>query len=430
MVILEPLLYYKFNTKNLENIEFQYIDCVFEKEIIKCDKPYEAFINGYATVIKINNQVRLYYRAGNIKGSDKMTNRQLQRQLGVFLRDYEVLCVAISKDGINFTKPNMGMVKYDKKIKGKNNIIRKDYFCHNFFANYDYNLKKFIGISGLKSHNNGIFVFESKDGYNWDQKNKILNDNHLLGGWRHPNHFDTLSVLLYNPILKKYYCYTRHNSDTSPSRRVQVAESTDLIKFSKCKLVKMSELGEKKDIYIPGIFLYPGTNYFLAHTCSHDNRTKNKINLLMISKDGMNFELVKEEITKSVKGSILPVYGIIEINNKFLIYVLDNEGRNINSYLCYSFKKDRIGCLYAKEMGTFRTKNIKIKSFFINFETEDDGSIDIEMYNKENELIERIENIKGDEMNKNIEFQNIKDDEIYIKFILKKAKMYSYSYNQ
>ena len=63
----------------------------------------------------------------------------------------------------------------------------------------------------------------------------------------------------------------------------------------------------------------------------------------------------------------------------------------------------------------------------INYETEEDGSIDIEMYNKENELIERIENIKGDEMSRKIEFQSIIDDEIYFKFIMKKARIYSYT---
>lgn len=429
MKIIEPLLYYKYNTKNIKDLQFEYIESKFEKKIFGVDKPYEGFLNAYSCIFKKDNQIRLYYRAGNIKDSDKMSWDELTKLLGEFLKDYEYLCVAVSNDGLNFVKPDMRKVKYDKEIKAHNNIIRKDYFCHNFFVNYDENLKKYIGISGLKSHNDGIFLFESNDGYKWEKKNKILDDNNLVDGWRHPNHFDTLSVLVYNNEFKKYYCYTRHNANNKPSRQIQVAESNDLKTFSKCRLVRMSEFGDNNEIYLPGVMIYPGTNYFIANTCSHDIKTIDKVSLMMISNDGINFELICDKIFKGTKGSEIPVYGMIEMNDKFYMYVLENHYTNKNSFLCYSYEKDRIGCLRGS--GSFNTKLIKIidGEIELNFETIGDGFIDLEVYNMENNLIEKIENIRGNEINKNIKFQN-NDKEIYMKFILNNSKIYCYSYNQ
>ena len=433
MLILEPLLYYKFNTRDLNNVNFEYIDCKFEKVVMTCDKPYDSFINGYGNIVKVKNEARMYYRSGTFDGCKKMTDQQLIKLLGSFLKDYECLCLAFSSDGLNFQKLDMKMCRYEGTPKGRNNVIRRDHFCHNFYVNYDHNLNKYIGIAGLKSHNDGIFLFESKNGIKWEQKHKILDDKNLLGGWRHPNHFDTLSVLVYNPEFRKYYLYTRHNSGTHPSRRVQVAESSDLVRFSKCREVRMSELGDSREIYIPGVMIYPGTSYFMAHTCSLSLVCRDKINMLMTSRDGINFDLVKEGVVSNRRGSILPVSGMIEMNDKFYIYVIENEGKNDNAFLCFSYTKNRIGCLSAWEIGSFLTNNIVLsdKYLIINYETMEDGYVELEVYSVNGELLYRLGDIRGNDIERRIDIHNVHgNQEIYLKFIMRKAKIYSYSYNK
>src|ERR1041385_598692 len=62
---------------------------------LKFDAPWEGAFCGYPTVIKDGDIYRLYYRALPAAGGDGTTN--------------ESTCYAESRDGITWTKPNLGL---------------------------------------------------------------------------------------------------------------------------------------------------------------------------------------------------------------------------------------------------------------------------------------------------------------------------------
>ena len=68
-----------------------------------CDQPWEGVHNGYASIVKVGDTYRLYYRAwgqnGLVYKDEKAVNKS-------------VICLAESKDGITFKKPDLN--KYDE----------------------------------------------------------------------------------------------------------------------------------------------------------------------------------------------------------------------------------------------------------------------------------------------------------------------------
>lgn len=412
---VEPLLYYKYNTRDLENIDFKYIDCQFEKVVIRNELEYEGFINAYYSLVRVGRCIRMYYRSGNIKEYEK----RIMEVRDSKIRKTMSLCVAESNDGLNFSKPKLN-------VHTKNtNILMKGPFCHNFFVYFDSLKNKYVGLSGTKKDTDHLFLFESKNGYNWEQKN-FIPEERMLPNWTHPNHWDSLNVLFYNPYESRYYCYLRHNSDKNPSRKVQLCYSRDLIKFKKCIPVYMSEYEDKNEVYIPGVMMYPGTSYFISFTSGLNVETFYKYGILMISRDGIKFDLIKENMYPGIKDSSLPVYGIIDLHGKYYVYVQNKLIDKNSEIICYSYIKDRIACLSTEGEGSFCSKSIVIRNhFYVNYECMDDGYIILELYDNQNNLIETSEKLVGNEMYKNVVF-NKRGERIYIKFKLFKAKVYSY----
>ena len=91
------------------------------------DKPWEGAFCGYVTVIKDGEKYRMYYRGLPVSGKDG-TNT-------------EVTCYAESDDGMNFTKPNIGI--YEVNGTKDNNVVLSGFApcSHNFCPFLDGNIE-------------------------------------------------------------------------------------------------------------------------------------------------------------------------------------------------------------------------------------------------------------------------------------------------
>lgn len=422
------MLYYKYNTLELINVNFCFDYPKFEKNVIFCDKEYEGSLNGYYNIIKDNNNFKMYYRAGdhNVWYTENNIKRNYASEL---LKKHQYLCVAESTDGLNFYKPNLELYEY--KGNKKNNILFKNYFCHNFCVNYFETNNKYVGITGSKFDVNGLFLFESTDGYNWENKNKIISEDKLIPKWSHSNHFDSLNYIMYIPKTNKYHLYIRHNDANYPNRKVQVSISNDLNNFGKCELVNINN--NDKEIYATGFELYPNnSNYYIGLITLHDQLTFNKYCSLVISIDSLNWELIIDNIFKDIQINHFLVKGFLYLD-KFYLYCLENFDYENNKIKCYSFKKDRIGYLFSEEIGSFQTKILILKNtdIYINYETELEGYIKIELYDSNNNLILDSNNMSGNyEFSKIIWNKNIQLNKgnFYLKFTLNKSKIFSFYY--
>ena len=427
---LEPLIFNLYNTKEHNNIQFEFSEFTFEKDVLNFDKEYDGDINDYYSLIKNDNKIKMYYRAGNLQ------NRDVSNMKHEECTKYQVTCYAESEDGINFNKPNLQIINYNNDIN--NNIILKENYSHNFCPYYDEKNKNYLALVGTKFDTDGLLLLKSSDGLIWNEKTKILDTNHIRDGWKHSNHFDSLNCLLYNPIEDIYNIYVRDNQIKYPFRRIQLSKSKNLIDFDNCIEVNINFNNlPKRCIYHPGIFIYPKNNYFISLTAfstNDDLSCKEKSTTIMISKDGINFELLKYNLFNLNSYQIIANRFVL-LNDKFYFYINCRENIHSLSILkCYSVLKDRIAFLKSDSLGTFQSKDIRLNSLdiFINFKTKNNGFIILELYNLNNELVTKSNNIIGDDIRRKVIWVNeeniILNKQYYFKFLLDKAIIYSFSY--
>ncbi|MBM81851.1 MAG: hypothetical protein CMJ78_14850 [Planctomycetaceae bacterium] len=148
---------------SLKNARRQLHHPVAQDIAIVHDAEWEGAGSGYHSILHDGDVYRMYYR-GSALGVE---NGRLR--LGK-----EVYCYAESRDGINFTKPNLGMHEY--KGSKDNNIIWTGVGTHNFAPFIDARSdcppeSRFKALGGLAKEG-GLFAFQSPDGMHWSLMSK------------------------------------------------------------------------------------------------------------------------------------------------------------------------------------------------------------------------------------------------------------------
>jgi hypothetical protein len=157
---------------------------------LRFDKPWEGRFCGYATIIHDGPLYRFYYRglpSGNADGSNA-----------------EVTCVAESKDGISWTKPELGL--FEVQGTKANNVILAGMapFSHNFCLMLDTSKgvpkgERYKALAGTGS--SGLAAFVSEDGLRW----KKLRDKAVFT----KGAFDSQNVPFWSEHEQSYLCYFR-----------------------------------------------------------------------------------------------------------------------------------------------------------------------------------------------------------------------------
>lgn len=187
--------------------------------VLATDAPWEGISSAYFSVVQDGKLVRLYYRGSGV-GSD--------------LSEEQVTCVAESHDGIHFTRPKLGIV--EAAGTKDNNIIWKGIESHNFAPFLDKNPackpeERYKALAGISHAGRnwqegdvaaGLFAFASPDGLHWK---KIRKEPVLTKGA-----FDSLNLAFWNPINKRYECYSRIFANGV--RAIQSSHSADFMNWS------------------------------------------------------------------------------------------------------------------------------------------------------------------------------------------------------
>jgi hypothetical protein len=162
--------------------------------VLSFDKEWEGPFSGYCTVIKDQDKYRLYYRGLPKSGPDGS--------------DGETTCYAESIDGINWTKPSLGIHKVNETKE--NNVILADDspFSHNFSPFLDANPKakrkeRYKALAGTKK--SGLVAFASGDGIHWK---KMKQDAVFTDGL-----FDSQNVSFWSESEQGYVRQTNSKSN-------------------------------------------------------------------------------------------------------------------------------------------------------------------------------------------------------------------------
>jgi hypothetical protein len=194
------------------------------------DAPWEGNGCGYHTVFQDGDRYRMYYKAWHIALGGDVTNPV-------------VICYAESRDGIQWVKPDLGLLEYNGSKK--NNIILShvhDYGCHDFSPFIDTNPKvtkegryKAIGYVRGQKHPKGLYGFVSSDGIHWD----LIQDSCIIteDGWV----FDTQNIAFWSELEQQYVMYYRRA--VNDVRNIARAVSDDFIHWRKEGLLDFQNSG-------------------------------------------------------------------------------------------------------------------------------------------------------------------------------------------
>jgi hypothetical protein len=185
-------------------------------EVLRFDKPWEGPHCGYFTVIQDGARFRMYYRGLPESGRDGS--------------DSEVTCYAESRDGIRWTRPELGL--FEVRGTRANNVILAGQapFSHNFSPFLDTRPgvpqeERFKAMAGTSE--SGLHVFSSEDGISWKRWHE--------GPVQRQGAFDSQNVAFWSESEGVYALYLRTwtAGEFKGVRTVSRSTSTNLVDWSR-----------------------------------------------------------------------------------------------------------------------------------------------------------------------------------------------------
>ena len=439
-MIVEPFLDINIIKEKSDNINIIFNKPTREKIVLSNTKEYEGECNGYYTIL-YDFEYKLYYRAVNhnvFKNAEKT-----EYYTSADLQPYECFCLATSKDGLNFEKNDL--YTYNYKGSTNNNILKFDNFCHNFFPYYVKDKNIYYGLSGTEVYNNGLYLFESCNGINWNIKKKIMEEKDLIPNWKHINHFDSLSNIVYNKNDNYYYIYVRDNKESY--RFVQYIKTNNFVEFTKSENIIINK-NDIFEIYAQNIYNYPNSNYLISIPTTRHNHPKydscyyfhdiKKADKMMVSKDGHNWKIITNNIFNNIDNdnNTFSVNGMVQSvdNKKLYIYNHEDFGTSNNNIVCYSFEYNRLMNIYCDSDGHILTNPIYLDDYniTINCLTKENGYIVVYLINENNNVVMLSDEIYNNSIDYHIKWispiDNFKKGYYNIKFRLINSHLFSFSY--
>ncbi len=162
---------------------------------VRFNDPVEDDTAFYTTIFKDGDIYRMYYRGA--------------------LFERKTTCYAESRDGINWTKPDLGLVSIDGSTR--NHVILPE--ARQFVAFIDGRpgvpaSERYKGTSRGPVEPNALVGFLSGDGIRW----RMLRDEPIV-----PkvliNHFDSQNVMFWSEVEEQYVLYARHMEGGAAPRR-------------------------------------------------------------------------------------------------------------------------------------------------------------------------------------------------------------------
>lgn len=178
--------------ESLDGVRRQLHPPVPREIAITHDAPWEGAGSGYHSVIHDGERYRMYYRGSQLGVKD-----------GRLITGGEVYCYAESRDGVRFTKPNLGL--YAHAGSKQNNIVWKGVGTHNFAPFLDTRPgcppeSRYKALGGLASEG-GLFAFHSADGIHWS----LMREEPVVT----EGAFDSQNLAFWDPAAGTYRAYFR-----------------------------------------------------------------------------------------------------------------------------------------------------------------------------------------------------------------------------
>ncbi len=447
---------------------------------LACNDEWDGVHNAYARIIKVDDGYRMYYRAWGQNGFVYEDNS---------IADRSFICVAESKDGKEFTKINV--YKYEFNGSKDNNIVfyrdngrNIDTFTIYYDENPDCNPQEKYKALVRDQATDVLDYYISADGFDFKYVERIdVNGT-----------FDSFNVVFWSEEEKQYRLYFRgfHHPDgslangiadvdeTNDIRDIRLAVSKDFRKWEFVDFLHIDGIPNNVQLYTNQVVdYYRNSGTYLGFPMRYCDRAPEKANFkkmayskeregiierygrggtaisdvgIMLSRDGVNFNLSKTAFVKSDYdsgidwwyGGNFPCYGLIETEpdmdgapNEISLYI--GKGYRVKKvdFCRYTIRLDGFFSWFSgNDSGTVITKPFVLENskLNINFATSASGGLKIEILDKNNNAIEGYDSgiLFGNAVNREIDFQKSLSDlvgkEIKLKFTLEDCHLYSFTF--
>jgi len=208
---LEPLVdTYLIDT--MDHVELQLHHPVAREIGLTTDAPWEGNTSCYVTVFQDGDLFRMYYRGSNYDLETKESGDQL-------------VCYAESTDGIQWTKPELGIVEYEGSTA--NNIVWDGHGSHNFAPFKDTN-PDCLPEAQYKALASGpdkakLLAFQSADAVHWS----LIREEPVIT----EGAFDSQNLAFWDNVRGHYVEF--HRGFTDGVRAIMTSTSPDFINWTK-----------------------------------------------------------------------------------------------------------------------------------------------------------------------------------------------------
>ena len=433
----------------MQNVELKLHHPQPAEIVIKFDKPWEGRYCGYVTVMKDDGVFRMYYRG---------------LPLSRHGQEYEVTCYAESKDGITWTKPNVGL--YEIQGFRENNVIlaQTEASSHNFCPFLDARpgvpaAERYKAVGG--SGKTGLVAYISEDGIHW----KKLRDEPILT----KGAFDSQNVSFWSERENCYVCYFRTwtEGEYKGFRTISRATSNDFLNWSEA--VQMS-FGDTplEHLYTnqtqpyfraPHLYVAVAARFMpnrrvvtveQAKAFGGEARYSGDCSdgVLMTSRGGNQYDRIFMEgfirpgigLTNWTSRTNYPALGIVPTSStEMSLYIQKNYGQLTHHLRRYRLRIDGFVSVNAPyEGGEMLTKPLKFagRELVINYSTSAAGGLRVEMQDETGKpipgySIDNGDEIIGDEIERVVSWQGDADvsqlagQPVRLRFVMKDADLYS-----
>ena len=352
--------------ESMDNAELK-LHSPIERELsFKLDQPHEGNCSCYFTIFKDGDKYRMYYNGGHFSQWGIIGTARKQHP--------EFTCMAESTDGINWTRPNLGLVEFNGS-KNNNILPIPGRWTHCFTPFKDSNPdckpeEQYKAVAFDHGTPKQLFGFVSADGINW----KLVSDKPIITG----GNFDSQNLVFYDNERKLYVAYYRKSPNKV--RGIATATSKDFINWTDGEMLSYSD-GKDENFYTNAIIRYARAPYLLGFPMLFRDGRLYPGNLgigvgdggFMSSRDGKNFYLFDEAFLRPglnrerwFNRCNYASWGIIETPNNLLpgapnelsIYYSEGyfEGKEVNIRRC-TLRLDGFASIHAgAKKGTVLTK--------------------------------------------------------------------------
>ncbi|NOY00069.1 MAG: hypothetical protein GXP30_10100 [Verrucomicrobia bacterium] len=408
--------------------------------VLVADSPWEGNTSGYYSFFKDGGLFRTVYRGWQHDEKMKAEHK-------------EVTCYAESKDGIHWTKPNLGLFEW--KGSKENNIVWLALRAtHNFTAYRNDNPAapkeaRYLALGGLPGSEEGLLAFQSPDCKNWQQ----IGDKPVITHGA----FDSQNLAFWDTIRNEYRAYWRiftkgvtTKKDWKPEgfRAIRTATSKDFKTWENEADLTYTEGTPAQHLYTNAIQSYErAPHLFIGFPTRFLPKEGERVEpVLMTSRDGVKFNrwsepVITEDAPKDRKGnrSNYMTWGMFQLPGKpkeLSVYATENYYEKTPGRVRrFAYRVDGFVAMRGGEKGggvLTKTLSYKGKNLLLNYVVREGGSLTVEVLDQSGKVIGKSKVLQGDVVDSVVEWENDPDFEggvVQLRLSIKNADVFSLKFS-